>query len=800
MLRNYIKIAWRNILKSRFYSLLNVAGLTSGLAFTMLIMAYVWNELQVNAHLNNASRQYILKSNWKDPNMGFELATIGALPKALKEEYPTLVKNYYRWDGVTTNVAKGEKSFREGLQIGDSTFLTMYGFKLLHGDATTALKDPFSVVIMEDVAKKFFGKTDVVGETLNLENFSGAKKDFVITAVLKTPWDNSVTHLNANNRNTVFLPMSSLAFFNRDIESWNNPYVVSFLELQPGVKTADVDKAIQQLLKQNTPPQVADNIHPQMIQLQTLYLDKDKGLVRKMLYTLSAIAFFILLMAVINFVNMSVSRSATRLKEIGVRKVLGGLKRQLVWQFLTESTILVAFSSLLAILVYPLAKPLFSRVLENPLPAISELPLYFAVYPLLLVLFTGFAAGVYPAFVLSSLKSIDSLKGKMKTVKENVLLRRSLVGFQFFTAAVVLIGAFIISTQVKLFFSKDLGYDKSYIVSAQLPRNWTPEGVTKMEGIREQFAAMPEVKGITLSFEVPDGNNGNNQNVRRANADSATAVTSYLLVADENYAQTYGIPMAAGRFFAEKGMAIDSSRVVINETLAKAVGFKDPAEAVGQQVKLAENVLTVGGVVRDFHFGSMQKSIQPIIFLHVQQFPLFRYFSIKLNPGNPQATLATLQRKWAELMPGTPFEYKFMDDTLASLYKTELQLKQAAYIATVLAFVIVLLGVLGIISLSVHKRAKEIGIRKVLGASVGGIVALFVKDMLLVVTVAALVACPVAYYIMQQWLNGYVYRIGITAHPFIITIASLMLITLVLVVAQTIKTALMNPVKSLRTE
>lgn len=794
MLKNYILIAWRNIIKSRFYSLLNIIGLATGIAFAMLIMAYVWSELQVNAHLKNANNHYIIESKWKDPNMGYDMATVGALSKALKEQYPSLVKNYYRFDGITTNATVGEKSFRQGLQVGDSTLLNMYGFKVLYGDARTALNDPFSIVLTDEMAKKYFGVTDVTGKAITLENFAGSKHDFLVTAVVKIPGENSVSSLNDDNANCFYLPLSALSFFGRNIDNWNNIFTVSYVELQDGVKPASLEKPIASLLKTNTSPQIQENLHPFLVPLKNYYLEKDNNLVKRMLYTLSAIALFILLMAVINFINMSVSRSSSRMKEIGMRKVLGGLRRQLIWQFLIESTILVCFSALLAYVIYQLASPAFGQMLDKKIP--TSFPLYFIAFPLLLILLTGLAAGLYPAFVLSSLKSVDSLKGKLKTVKENVLLRKSLVAFQFFIAAIVLIGAFIITKQVQLFFSKDLGYNKEYIVSAQVPRDWTPTGVNRMRGIRNQFADMPEVRNVTLSYEVPDGANSGSMSIHRAEADSNTSVASYLLTTDAYYADTYGIPMESGRFFNDP---VDSSKVVINATMSKALGFANPTDAIGRQVKDKSSgmVFTITGVTKDFHFTTMQQAVQPMLIVHLKLNTIFRYFSFKLKGTN---SITAVQKKWAALMPGTPFEYKFMDDRLARMYKTEIQLKQAAYTATLLSFIIVLLGVMGMISLSIQKRTKEIGIRKVLGASISSIVALFVKEFMLVIAVAGIVACPVAYLIMKRWLDDYVYRVDITATPFLLTLVLLAVITGVLIVLQTIKAALGNPVKSLKIE
>ncbi|MES1218006.1 MAG: ABC transporter permease [Bacteroidota bacterium] len=343
MLKNYIKIAWRNIVRNPFYSLVNIIGLSAGIAFTILIAAYVWSELQVNRDLKNADNQYILQSKWKDPNQGLELTTLGPLAKELKDRYPDLVANYYRWDGVTSSVSNGDKAFREGIQICDSTMLNMYGFKLMYGNPATAFEGPYSVVITTDRAIKYFGKTDVLGKTLTIESFSGSKHDFIITGIMNKPPRNSATWLTDDNDNQIYISSDNISYFGRNM-AWPNQYIVGFIELQKGVTPKDLEKPIQYLVKQNAAPGVAENMTPYLVPLKKYYLSSNNGLVKKMLYALSAIAFFILLMAVINFVNMSISRSATRMREIGVRKVLGGLKKQLIVQFLIESIILVFFS------------------------------------------------------------------------------------------------------------------------------------------------------------------------------------------------------------------------------------------------------------------------------------------------------------------------------------------------------------------------------------------------------------------------------------------------------------------------
>jgi putative ABC transport system permease protein len=799
MLRSYFKIAWRNIVKSRFYSFVNIIGLSVGIAFTFLVGAYNWSELQVNRNLRNANNQYIIQSKWKNPNEGHDFTTLGPLAKALKENYPNLVANFYRWDGITSNVSKGNNVFREDISICDSTMLRMYGFTLLHGNASTALNEPFSIVMTKDVAIKYFDKTDIVGQTITIENFSGSKHDFIVTGVLNRYSKNSVTDLIDNYPNKFFVSTSNLSFFGRNM-NWPNPHIAGYVELQKGVSPAQLAKPIEQLLKENALPQFTADLKPYLVSLKDHYLDSNNGLVKKMVYALSAITLFILIMAVINFINLSVSRSASRMKEIGIRKVLGGMKKQLILQFLMGSIIIVFIATLVAFVIYISTQKLFSDILGKPIPSLNSFPAYFIVFPLLFVLVIGFITGIYPAFVLSSVKYVESLKGKLTSVKDHVLLRKSLIAFQFGTATVAFIGAMVISKQINLFLHSDLGYNKDYILSAQLPRNWTREGVDKMETIREEFAAMPSVKDVSLSFEIPDGNNSNEVPIYRVGTDSSQEVAAKILENDEKYLSVYQIPLIAGSSF--EGRRLDSLKVMLNETAVKALGWQDAKQAIGQQVKIPGNpeVYTIRGVTNDFHFGSMQAKVSPIIMFNLQYDFIYRYLSFKIKPGNIAATVTALQKKWFSLLPSTPFEYRFMDETLLIMYRPELQLKKASYTATVLALIIVLLGVVGLISLSIQKRTKEIGIRKVLGSSVVGIISLFIHEFLVVTTIGGVAASPLAYIILDKWLQGYAYRIGITAQPFVLSVLILALITSLLICIQTIKAAMTNPVKSLRTE
>jgi putative ABC transport system permease protein len=806
MIVSYYKTALRQIARNRFHSLLNITGLSVGIAFTLLIAIYGWSEWNVNHDLRNYSRQYIITSDWKDPNLGYPLATLGPLAKALKDDYPSLVANYYRFDGITVIAAAKDRQFREELQMGDSTFLPMYGFTLLHGDARTALDKPFTVVITDDRAIKFFGTTDVVGRDLTIINNGGRRAAFRITGVLQKPALNSVTQLTTDN--SIFVSAANLDWFGRTM-NWNNDHIAGYIELQPGASLQSIDTALHHLVQTNADPIFAANLTAHAEPLTRYYLDANGATVRRMIYTLSFIAVFILGMAMINFINLSVSRSGARMKEIGVRKVLGSLKSQLRGQFIAESIGLALLATIIALLLYTILCPVFSAMLNREMPSLITLPLPAWALIALFGVLTGWLAGLYPAMLLSSVSTINVLKGKTGTVGGHLRLRKALVGFQFATALIVFIGAIIVSRQIELFFSDRLGYTKDFILTAQLPRDWSPEGVRRMERIRSVFAALPQVREAALSFEIPNGANSGDVSVYREGSDPTRPLNAQSLVSDAHYAATYQIPMAAGAFFqfaiannAADSRPPDSTRVVLNETAAKALGYATAADAVGQRIRLIDidRTLTISGVVKDFHFDGMGAAIQPEVFTTVNTWNIYRYLSFQLRPGNIPAAIAALQQQWSALMPGAPFEYRFMDDALRTIYDSELRLRKAAFTATVLAFIIVLLGVVGLVSGSVRRRTREIAIRKVIGAGVPGIIGLFLREYLPVLFVAGLIASPLTAWIMQRWLNDYPTRIIITAWPFVIAIGSMGLTVILLIVGQTLSAAFANPTRSLKAE
>ncbi|BAO76517.1 ABC transporter permease [Winogradskyella sp. PG-2] len=801
MLKNYFRIAWGSLKKKRLYTFINVVGLFTGISFTLLIAAFVWQQLQVNTNLKNSNSQYILTSQWKDPNMGVDFATLGRMAERLKDGYPHLIANYYRWDGITSIVSKGDKNFREGIQFGDESLLNMYGFSLLHGNVDTAFKDPFSVVITAERAIKYFGKTNVINETIAIQNFSGDNQQFKITGVLDKTSENTITKLTKQADNGFFIAKNSATYFDRaNLEAWNLPIFLAFLELQPNIFAHQLEEPLNRLIQQHTPETFRNNLKVVPVKLTNYYLNKNNASLKQMLLTLSLVGLFIIIMAMINFINIAISHSGSRLKEIGVRKVLGGQRKQLKFQFLTESFVLVSVSTVLACVLYPFLSQWFAQLVGKELIVLSQFPVYFLLLPLFFIVVISLLVGFYPAFVLSSFKSVDAIKGKLETGMRAVLLRKSLLGFQYVTALVVLIAALLVTQQLDNFFGKGLGYNKDYVVTASVPRDWTPEGVDKMLTIRNEFSKLPSVESVSLSYEIPNGNNGFQVTVYRAGENPEQAFASQGFVSDDAYFKTYQIPLLAGRFL-EAGET-NPQTVVINEKALITYGFKNAEKAIGQQLTIVGDTqpLIVQGVVADFHFESMQQHIKPQVFFSVNSSTNYRFLSFKLKSGDVNKSIAAIQQKWKSLMPSSSFEYKFMDDTLTDLYESEIQFKKATYTSALLSLIIALLGIFGMVSLSIHKRVKEVGIRKVLGASASRISFLFIKEFIVILGVSILVACPLAYLLMDSWLSNYTYRITIGFNPFLIGVLLIGSVTVLLILFQTLKVAITNPIKNLRTE
>lgn len=800
MLFNYLKIMMRSMTKRKVYSAINIFGLTMGISFALLVGIFIAGELQTNQRLTAVDRLYLLSSNNLEAANQVPLFSPSPIARLIKEEYPTLVENFYRCNDRNITVSKGDKHFRIQSLIGDSTFLSMFGFPLLYGDAATALNEPRSIIITEKIARQYFDRADVVGETLTLATEKNGDQEYSITGVLEDLKSNTVSDLRDMNAQ-VFLPIHSLKDFNGfDPEAWTGAQMISYIRRSPAASEDAIIKAFATVLKDKAPANTQSNLKIAIDGLDDYYLVSNNGLVKKLVMTLSAITTFILLLAIINFINITIGNSAVRLKEIGVRKAIGGLRTQVTTQFLTESLVMTFVATVLSLGLYELLRTYAGTMVGTPLLSTIDFPATYWLFIGAVMLIIGIAAGVYPAFFLASCKTLESLKGKLKAGKSNIALSRSLISIQFLLAIGVFTAAIIITQQVSYFLEKDLGYNKSMVITvSSVPRDWTPEGFNRMDAAKLQFQQEPSVQSVSLSWDIPNGNFGVVAELYRQGKQPEEGVGMPILMADQDYSDTYQLNMLAGTFFHQEGQVQQPDDMVINESAQKALQVQIGDKVQMKGVPLAFRVV---GVVKDFNFFSLHQQVKPLVFMNTRNnlFPAFRYFSFRLQPGNIAQSVEALEHRWKEVFPNDPFEYTFMDQNLEKLYQTEIQMKKAAGFATVLMLFIVLLGVFGLASQRVTRRTKEIGIRKVLGATISSVLMLIAREFVWLITAALLVAIPLTYYFVEQWLNTFAYHIDLKWWMFALPGAFVFLIALLVVSGQSLKAALSNPVDALRIE
>jgi putative ABC transport system permease protein len=569
--------------------------------------------------------------------------------------------------------------------------------------------------------------------------------------------------------------------------------------LKAGVQPSRLAAPVRQLLDLNAPETVSKNLEVTFSPLNTYQLDKDGGAVRKTLNILSLVSLGILLMAIINFVNIMMGTSSYRIKEIGLRKVFGGKRLQLVLQYLTESVVLTLAATLLSLCLYALFRPLFNEMLKTGLPALYQFDGRQAGLLCLLVLAVGCAAGIYPAFILSGAEVVPSVKGKISLNEKGGWMRKALLVIQFTVAVVVFIFAATITRQVNYFFDKDLGYNREQLmVITAFPKRWDSVGVQKMLSVRDGLRQMPAVQDASLSFEIPDRTPPGGTAMTPSGSKEGRPVTIPTMLVDEHYASTFGLKLLAGRFFKKDEAGYTPGEMVISESAVKAFGWKDP---IGKQVRLAGGgSATIVGVIRDYNYASLHEAAGPLAMMHVRDGQSYRYLTVKLRSGQLNNNIGRLKNKWKELSPNAPFEYFFMDEKFQSMYESEMHLKQAAVVATGLMGLIVMLGVFGVLTLALVRRTREIAVRKVLGAEVMHIIMLFIRQYAALIGVALLIAWPLAWLVTGRWLRQYAYRIPQEAGNYLLVGAIVCAASFLLIGLQCMKVALANPVKSLKTE
>lgn len=799
MIRNYVKVMMRALWKQKTNAAIHVLGLTLGLAFALVTGVFVSQELRVNKSLRDSDRLYMVEGAMKDGTFAYPFMSPAAVTSVACEEYPTLFEGRFRFQDRMITVSKGDQHFRLQTIICDPTLVSLFGFPVLHGDAAGIFRDAHTIVITRAMALRYFNRADVVGETLTLSAQSGDNKryDYTIAAVLEDLPRNSVTDLVDMNAQ-IFLSLKEIDVFrNIDADQWEAGTSVNYVKLKPGASVHDAEDALAAIMKARA-PEPMQRLKLSLNPLESYYLEANQGRVKKLIYTLSAIALFILILAVINFVNITVGSSLARLREIGVRKAIGSRRGQLVGQFLAESVLLSVGAFVVSVAIYALTRSYFGELLGTVLVPVTELGGVLVCIMFAISLGIGLLAGIYPAFLLSSYNTIASLKNKLPSLGGSHNVSQSLVALQFALAIGVFIFAMVINRQVTYFLEKDLGYNKDYVLTvSSVPRRWSEEGVRSIETARQAFLSVPQVKNISLSWEIPAGNYGNQVDVYRQGADETKALGMPMLMTDEHFADTYGIGMRDGIFLADEQHAWQLGNIVLNASASKMLGVV-PGDHVN--IRGDTTVFTVKGIVNDFHFFSLHETVKPMVFLHTRGTQAFRHFSIKLQPGDMAAAISAVEATWRQVFPDEPFVYAFMDQELARLYKNEIRLKKASSVATGLMLLIVFTGVFGMVSLMISKRTKEMGIRKVMGATAGDIVLLVSGPYFVLVVVAFAITAPLAYYASIRWLASFAYKITLPWWIFIVPVVMTLILTVLLVGVKTLRAAMGSPVNALRYE
>ena len=806
---SYIKVAFRSLIKQRLYAFINIVGLAIGVTTCILILMFVDYEKGFVRFHTNADNIYRLNLEGKLGDNEFRM-TNSAAPAGptMLEEYPEVI-SYTRIRSTGFPVLRYEdKVFSEERWFqADSTIFDVFTIPMVLGDPKTALTQPFTVVITERMAKKYFGDVDPLGKVLNSDNAS----DFTVTGVVKELPDNSHWHFDF---------LGSMATYRDERNAnWLSNNFQTYLRLSDGASAADFEAKFPDLIRKYVGPEVQQFLGVSFDQLEErgdayayfltpltdihLYshllgefeVNGDGQTVTIFAY----IAIFILLLACINYMNLSTARSMSRAREIGIRKTLGGNRRQIIVQFLAESIFVTFIAFSLAVLLVQIILPWFAQLIDTPLRlTLADIP-----FILLWVIPVGLLAGSYPAFLLSSFNPVKVLKGSNVSGKGGNWLRNGLVIFQFSVSVTLLISTMIIRDQLNFIQTKDLGLNPENLLIVKK----TDDIGRTIQAFKSSMRDDPGAILVSNSTAIPgneDGLNGNASTMVVDGVEETRLVAGFLV--DYDYAEAYELSMADGRFFSrERGT--DTNGVIINEAAARAFGVEDP---VGQDLitffRRNPVPIEIIGVVKDYHFESPQKEIRPMaMFLLGDGTAQFRpnwgkFVTVKYDPNRLDGTMAHLETTWKNFAGEQALEYIHFDELYGELYRTEQQSADIVLMFAGLAIFIASLGLLGLASFNAQRRTKEIGIRKVLGASVSGVLMLLSKDTLKLMLISVAIAVPVAYYAMSDWLRNYAYRIDISVMVFLGASLIALMVAVITVAWQSYQAAVADPVKSLRYE
>ncbi|TFF39673.1 ABC transporter permease [Mucilaginibacter psychrotolerans] len=807
MFKNYVKTAFRSLMKNKGFTAINILGLALGLCVCMLIVFYVIDEAGYDTYNTKAARIYRVNNDIKFGGKTSQYAVSPApLAQTMLNDFPE-VAGVVRFRGRGGNKVKkdGQNVQEDRMTYADSTTFNVFTLPMIQGDSKTALVEPRSVVINETIAKKYFNSTDVVGKTLMFNDTIPYK----VTGVIKDIPRQS--HFNFD----FFLAMSGLDESKEN--AWLSNNFTTYLLLKDGADPQAIEAKFPAFVEKYVGGQLAPAVHMsykdfekdgnyfklKLIALRDIHLRSNvqdemgaNGNIQ-FVYIFSAVAIFILLIACVNFMNLSTARSSNRAREVGVRKVLGSARSSLIAQFLSESVLVTFAATLIALAGAWLLLPVFNQMADKQLTFTLQTFVWLLPALLLVVVVIGCLAGSYPAFFLSAFQPVDVLKGKLSTGFKGSRLRSFLVVFQFGISIFLIIGTLVIYHQLNYIQSKDLGYNREQVLMV-----YNTDVLDKQARVfKEEIKRMPGVKNATLTGFTPTGGWRNNTTMFQSpTLDTKHAVSTGVWEIDEDYINTLGMKLKYGRNFSAE-MKTDSSAVILNEAAVKILGYKNaldqelymPTDNMAKHLKK----LHVVGFIRDFNFSSLRENISPLAFLLNQNTGAL---SVSVKPASAATILAQIKEKWKTFSPNQQFNYSYMDDDFENAYRTEQRMGTISIALTSIAILIACLGLFGLAAYAAEQRTKEIGIRKVLGANVGIIVSMLSKDFIKLVFIAIVIASPFAWYLMHLWLKGFAYQDGIKWWVIALAGGSAVLIAFITISFQSIKAALANPVTSLKNE
>jgi putative ABC transport system permease protein len=806
MIKNFFKVAWRNLVKNRAFSIINITGLAAGLACFILIALYVVDELSYDRFHEKANRIYRVNSDIRFGGTDLVLAVCSdPMGATLKKDYPQ-VEEYVRLygSGGSKQIKKGDQFINEESVVhADSTLFSVFTLPAVQGNTRTALNEPNTVVITESAAKKYFENSNALGKIIEADGtpykVTAVIKDLPRTSHFEADFIFSMDNVNYNwgnflshNHQTYILLKEGTDYkaFEKNFKQVINKYVVPQASQMMDIKSMDEFERAGNKLAYTLMPITDIHLHSDRVaELGT------NGNIQYV-YVFGAVALIVLLIACVNFMNLSTARSANRAREVGIRKVLGTGRGSLIRQFLLESILTTSIASLIAIGAAILLLPYFNSLANKSLAISGMLDMRILPFLVLLPFVIGVLAGSYPALYLSGFKPIAVLKGKLSGGAKKSTVRNVLVVFQFATCIFLVIGTLVVYNQLNFIQSKKLGFNKDQVLMVDDANELRSGAVA----FKNEVLKLSGVTSGTLSPYLPVISWRNDNTLsREPTLDSKSGMNMQVWDVDADYAKTIGIEVVQGRFFS-KDFPTDSSGVVINESTAAWVGSGD---VVGKKIYSFDNhnneptPLTILGVVKNFHFESLKQTIGPLIFKLGRQNAIA---SFKVNTANIKDLVSQVEKKWNAMAPGRPFRYRFMDESFNNMYRGEQRVGRIAFTFAILAILIACLGLFGLATYMAEQRTKEIGIRKVLGASVQGLISLLSVDFLKLVLISFVFAAPAAWFFMNRWLQDFAYRINIAWWIFVVAGTLALIIALLTVSFQAVKAALANPVKSLRTE